>query len=437
MIPSCKMTIKTGVFQHHYSTQWLIIGAGTPVAGVLSIVLVATSAVATGEDAMGPIREYCGTEGHATVHGQVFTRKGRSSVHGRPSPYQRMLSHFWASQHSFVARWQAMELFNSASGGLILQNNIAAFVNPINNMPMYAFNLTSLPLGGSIEKLNPGTTPGNVVTFPCYALEKVAGTGSTSEYNWQYVNSINDAGNTGWRIEWDSVGGQRPVPYVNKYFVDWANVQLAFRGALKRPVKVHVALAQFRNNAGPRRYYYDGTDAVAYDTDASVEEKAANCAVWDHFWANKISNPIRTSKAPETTPAGEVIKFLKHKSFVLGQSTNINEDTLPVQLIHKDFIHIDKLMRCPDLYYPAWYSSAVVGDNLTNSAFEYVNVQDGNLDIHSTVNVFPERTQDIWLLVYADVFDQSKNGAPPDGFTLPDLFPSFDINLRAKFSYNL
>lgn len=394
------------------------------------------------ESAMG-FRPVTGNDGGCMVVKQQFQKK--STTGKKKTMAQMMRLHYLMSQNSLVARWQALTLFNSNPAAYTLKQDFVTGPPASVTMPMYCFNLTSMPINGVNETGQLSAVGTRIVTFPAYTLKK--NLSPSVSYQWTPIVQIH-AGTTGsgtnvtgWEIEWDTINGT-PATTVNQYTADWAKAKFVFKGAAKRPVKIHTALCKFQHSGcGPFRQFYDGTATTIYDN-ASTEQVEDGAIYWDHFWATRVSNPIRHSRKPDNYNLRQPCKMWNHESFVLGEDVSINNDPLPLQATYSRFIRLDKPMKCVEPSIPYVQSANVVGQNLAagGSAFGYVGAQktvgtplNG---LAYTQGPFPQYTADTYLIVWADVYDQSTGGTYADGSLVTDVCPSFDINLEAKFSYN-
>lgn len=388
-----------------------------------------------------------GSKGIVGVLGQQFESKGAWGKKKRT--LEKMIAHWKASQNSYVARWQALTLFNDPVSALRLTQEIRPLDAENNNytmkMPMYCFNLSSLPFNRmSVENSTPVTS----VSFPVYRLQKNHQAASGFDtYSWEVVSGVNNdksgVGNsTGWNVEWDTLNGSAPIQ-TNKYCWDWADIKTAFTGC-KRPTKMHVGLCKFLHT-GPLRKYYTGTDVIEFDSDTNAQESQDEVVAWDHFWSRKVSNPIRTSRKPTNFNEGTPFKIFKHESFVLGQDTSINQDPKPLQAVFNKFYSTGYLYNCDAPSFSFLQGNNIIGDNDGGAAFGFVGVNANPNAINSQPSLFPPRDKDQWLMIWADTYDQWKYDAPTgsagtwsstNSTDYNEYAISFDINLRCKYSYN-
>lgn len=386
----------------------------------------------------------CGSAGAVGVIAQEFESKGKWKVGRKQTELQRMMHHWRSSQNSLVLRWQALTLFNSAKAALQLSNQVNGAAT-INFLPMYAFNLSALGFNRVLPLAGTGALA-NAVGFPMYRLQKnTTGTASTENYTWVAVPTLHGdptgSGNpVGWSVEWDKINGSSPVN-VNTYTWDWADVKLNFSGAPNRPVKIHTGLVHFP--CGPTRQYYDGaTQTVDID---DTTDKVDQTVFWDHFWARKVSNPIRSSRPPSNYLTGPPMRMFKHESFMLGEQGGLNNDPHSIQATMSRYVEGCKNYRIDNPNVSELQTKNIVEDQVgfPQSAFGYVGLDGGSRTINSSQGFYGPREKDTWLVIYADVYDQFKNavgdasGQYPDGTTnIATYSPSFDVNIRCKYSYN-
>lgn len=394
------------------------------------------------ESSMG-FRPVVGNEGGCMVVKQQFQKK--KSTGKAKTKLERMKIAYSMCQNSITARFQGLTLFNTAAATYPLNANYTSATD-ILTMPMYCFNLTAMPVNGITSgDITQAVT--RVVTLPAYRLQKTATTTTLPIYNWTQVSQGHgtSAGNlntvTGWEIEWDTINGNPPVQ-VNRYCVDWMKSKFVFKGASKRPIKMHMAFCKFEHpGAGPVRNFFNGAGVVAQES-VDQDQFTDGTLYWDHFWSTRVSNPIRTSRKPDNYKLRQPCRMWGHESFVLGEDVSINNDPLPLQATYSRFHRFDKPMKCVNTSIPVTQSKNVVGQNLAagGAAFGYVSAEKlagsatGGTGV--TQSAYPAYTADTWLLVWADVYDQSTNGAYADGSLQTDVSPSFDINLVCKYSYN-
>ena len=399
----------------------------------------ATSYAATARPAVNLDRGTCGS---ATVVGQVYRK--RSKTYGRKkAPMQKMLQLARASQNYFISRWQALTTFNSPTGAQILTNEYLT-ASAANFVPLVAFNISACALNYINDTTTLTATPIKVALNPAYRLYHEAG-----QWQWAQLPQVNGGelggnANYNWNLEYDHVNSN-VVTEINTYSHDWTEAKFVFKGANQRPIKIHTALARFEHTgAGPMRMYYNSKTATQETTDSPPEanEIRDGCIFWDHFWATKLANPIRTMKQPMNYNLMKPAHMWNHESFVLGEDVSINNDTLPLQLIDKKFMRFDKIMTCENPNIMQQQMENGITDTTRGSGIGAYPGYDQNPATGPTAGVitsqqaYPQYNKDTYLVVWADVFDQAKDGVYPGGGTNADYSPSFDINLRCRYSYN-
>lgn len=393
------------------------------------------------ESSMG-FRPVTGNDGGCMVVKQQFQKKSTSGR--RRTLAEKMRLHYMMSQNSLISRWQALTLYNSNPAALTLKQDFVTGPPASVTLPMFCFNLTSMPINGVNETGLLSAAGVRIETFPAYTLKKTLS--PSTVYQWTPISQVHGsqsgaAASTAWDIEWDTINGTPPTT-VNQYTVDWAKAKFVFKGAAKRPVKLHTALCSFKHpGVGPLRQYYDGTSINLYDN-TSTDQVEDGALYWDNFWAARVSNPIRTSRRPDNYNLSKPCRMWNHESFVLGEDVSINNDPLPLQATYSRFIRMDKPMRTVQPLVAYSQSNNVIAQNVAagGSAFGYVGAQKtaGNAlsGVAFTQGPYPQYNKDVYLVVWADVYDQSTGGTYADGSLVTDVCPSFDINLEAKYSYN-
>lgn len=394
------------------------------------------------EEVMGEVCPIGGTSGTATNVNQVFTKKFRKHGHHKKSQLAKMLQLFKATQNYIIGRWQALTTFNTASAALLLSNdyetNGGGAGKPQLNFPMYCWNLSAIPL----NRINAAGAV-TISTQPCYRLVK--NFAPTESYAWNQIAQVaggesGTSANYNWAVEYDAIDAA-PVLEVTRYSFDWAQAKFVFKGAGKRPVKIHMAMCRFENNAaGPSRNYVKSGVQNTWDPAPSADQVNDANSYWDTFWANKIGNPIRSFKLPDQYRLRKPTHMWGYESFVLGEDVSINNDPLPLQMVASKFMRFDKLMRSVDTNILQVKRNAGVGDTTGGAIGAFPGYDavpaDPTQGIATLTTPYGPYEKDIYLIVWADVYDQIKDGAGPGGTTATDICPSLDIVLRCKYSYN-
>lgn len=392
-----------------------------------------------GESFVSPLMGTCGT---AQTVGQVFTKRFKATGGHKKTTLKKMIQLFSASQNYLIGRWQALTPFNVASAALLLSNDYETNGGGTGkaqlNLPMYCWNLSALPL----NRIN-ATGAVTIANQPCYRLQK--NFSPTEFYQWNQIGQVNggesgNSANYNWAVEYDAVDAS-PAVEVQRYSFDWAKAKFVFKGAGKRPVKMHMALMSFKHNgAGPNRSYLKSGTQTTWDGTAGAEQINDGNIFWDTFWSNKIGNPIRSYKRPDQYREGRPCHIWNHESFVLGEDVNINTDPLPLQVIASRFMRFDKLMRAQDVNTLQAKRNAGVGDTTGGAIGAFPGYDAIPADPTQGIGLFTtpygEYDKDIYLVVWAEVYDQIKDGVPPNGTVVADICPTFDIMLRCKYSYN-
>lgn len=388
------------------------------------------------------------------VMGQEKRRKSTSLLNRKLTPLQKLLMLQKANQNVLTVRYQMMSAYNATAGAKDLglygfTAGTAGFTAKA--LPMYCWNLTSIPFTRALGNWKS--------TIPCYRLLRydtagtrtVAGvttyTVAANEYHWEAQPQINgdEKGTQGyynWNIEFDQLATS-PAIQTQRWFVEWAKPKISFTGAKNRPCRIHLALAKFMHQGvGPRRMEASASakNVAAtlqfYDTQRTGDEKVDGQMYWDHFWAAKTTHPIKTSMDPEKTGAfrsdNHPVSIFKHESFLIGQDTTFNNDIIPLQYTIDKFIQMQKFMK-----------TTAVETHINNSeqikpgGFGYASNQtDQAAGVNATVPGVEESStayvaydSEIYFLIWSDIYDEGTNAADAN------LHPSFDLNLRARYSY--
>lgn len=351
------------------------------------------------------------TDGHVGGIQQVkFSRSrcGRRERHGVRQLWRKQL----LNQKYMVSRWQSIAGFNQGWGSMWLSHHTTT-ANNVTELPVYAFNLSSLPYQSTTD---PGGTA-IMASLPMYRL-RFDSSQASPKYMW---TSYAGVGNDGegvenvkrWRLEDMNTNEPARNPYWQH---NWADIRMHFIGAKNRPVKIHCYVVSFRDECGPMRQMtgISTEDPVNYD-DSYPETALAqeNDNFWNHYLATKVFSPIRTSKCDY--PRKLIVH--KHESVLLNPDVSINNDTNPVQVVKKWFYRFDQ-------YYKG-VKDDPEGDDIVN-----VSRPEYNNDFKNEVaSLFPKRSADKWLLIVGEVFDRIENSSDTNLTQ-----PSFDINVRCKYT---
>ena len=288
------------------------------------------------------------------------------------------------------------------------------------SLPMFAWDLSSLPVAGVLGDFNH-------YSMPMYQLQKTTATGV---YSWQNVsNNINTARPTGdgyynesghWLItDSGSTPGRQP------YFMhDWSSVKLSIMGATTRTSRVHVDLVEFDNCAvGPCRAYevYNASPSwVKSINDGPLDAESIGSAgvFWDRFWSKKLNNPIYTPEIPKDEQRH--MRVLVRDTIVIGPEVTYNEDTRGRQVQKSYFWKFNEVHNATDpLIVQPFDTINSIGVGAVTQT-DAVNTQ-GHI---SSCNNFGSYKKSKWVLVYADVANI--------GFFNSSVNPSFDIVIKNK-----
>lgn len=298
------------------------------------------------------------------------------------------------------------------------------------NLPMYAFNLGTMPWG-KVSGITTGSVPKKQVV--CYRLRKRLD-GSGWFYDWQQVDGLhNDNTGTSTSKTWDQEyvhgkGTRAPFDCVDNAYHAWDDIKLLIQGAIGVPSWVNVAIGRFTDySLGPVR------DAdVDIDTRNNKSEQAAKItAFWDHFWARKCRNPIISSGYHHVK---KILKFSFHKVIEACPTMTVNSDSRP-KVSMLDIKH--DVNRVEDL---TWQNAQIrnSGQVLANAQtsttnpdyprFGY-NTMYANGDGTNQFGVYPDYKKNDWLFVWAN----NPNQVLANEAQTSTGAPSFDIVIRSKW----
>lgn len=287
-------------------------------------------------------------------------------------------------------------------------------------LPVYAFNLTSLP-----QTLSGGVA---VNTCPFYRLVKLAGiTGTPVQYSYQWVPMMQETNTYAYTIE----NSNTAITNEPNFQHLWSQFNLAYYGATSVPTDVTMEQVSFNGTYGPNRLYYNGgfnqtTAPLAYDSllaGSSSEAWLEASTVWDSWMAGKINHPLQKSVNNSRT---KIYNSHWKDNFRLTEDTTINKDARPVQLIKKNFVRDGRYLRGVSAVgeYDA-ANSVIATDGSVQSGF--------NKTAEYTVSsAFPHRHHDKWMLIYSTNYNNTQDASAPLPSVSTDA--SFDIQVRSKWA---
>lgn len=219
-----------------------------------------------------------------------------------------------------IYRWQSIRSYTNSSETSDIRSLYLDTRPYITNgnvgqlwLPMYAFDLTTLPFNG----YHIGTKYGNrFESCPMYRLKKTteSSTGLASgpayslnpnvhNYTWELQNGMNngptvefiDKSNPLWNPESVVTNGSNAHAYRN----NWNSVDLLFSCTRTEQCKIHVSLVRFKKFAGPRRHYCNqqvfsqtGVPTVVSDDPIDTHNRTDRDVFWESFWDSKVVHPL-------------------------------------------------------------------------------------------------------------------------------------------------
>jgi len=321
-----------------------------------------------------------------------------------------------------IGRWQAFSANNGfvvGEGGLQLLNKADTVANTL-QVPMYAFNLSTLCKGYTAAGSRFWTG------VPMFQLKKVTpASTNASNWYWDYVfGTKNTPQGTGsgpyWNVEETNVvqGTTKSVMH------NWSDIKMVFYGAKNRKHNIKTMICTMDSDISPNRRYADdaGVNVQEYESSTGVigsEEMAGADLFWDHFWADKVGNPIRDMKAK---PKKQYLKVVSSTNTTINADSNTDLDAAPNRVVKEIFLREDRMLNVVSAIDMEAAGPTTVGTNQNPGFNDASNIEE--------CGMFPARDKNKWLIVYSDTcFDQVVNGVWSNQY-----WPSFDINVRGKWS---
>lgn len=327
-------------------------------------------------------------------------------------------------------------------------------------MPMYAFDLTSLPTNVStavatktgyatemvpfyrlVKKTNIGVTAGQ--QGPAYSLAN-----NQRNYYWVPQAGLNngpsadyyDESNLQWSVEKANCNKGTAWCYKN----DWVAVDALFKCDEKSACKVHMSIVRFKNNAGPERNYCNSqvfshtanTTSTTMDSvlPDSGEKTSSNDVFWEAFWDSKVTHPLSSFNMPNKEPK---IEWIKDDVISLRP---FDHDTVdPGHVMHKKSMNIfsgdwvnllssaAEDIRSTGLtgHQPpvaANWDGTATGPSTWDFAYAYgFNPIQRNSDaVQAYINSETDRAKNVWLLIWME-YDRPV-WPPAGGQTIQDAW---------------
>lgn len=296
-------------------------------------------------------------------------------------------------------------------------------------LPCYLFNLTSSPV---TDRINNATQWG--YSYPMYRLFKYVRANAAADATARNYDFAVQAGQTNdgststntYIVEKNITGGATSdttsVKMTDHFIHEWSNVGITLKNTGNTvPKRVHIATVQFRNRyASPLRRYTNtaGTINSTIDTDDATQYTTQADLWWDHFFANKVTNPLRSSIPMR---AGKDVVFKTYECICLEPGSSYPTHT------YKKFIRNGSMYNC-------------VNPDAAEAAHDYqLNTMTTNVDNYNVmattdanrITPFPRREKDTWLMIWADDFSAIDNYDDTLNNTL-----TFDIVVRSKHTFN-
>lgn len=296
----------------------------------------------------------------------------------------------------------------------------------------FAFNLSSL-----------GYQPwSDIKVVPFYRLTKrLNNAGNLANWYWhKQSGALNDALGTSASDIWQKEHLEGYYSNANEYRHDWSDIRLLFQGSVKYPTRVHVYRVKFAHEGlGPDRQYYTRTNVLTTYDVMCADPKEFNEAdyFWERFMLPKIVHPFANTKKTGLTDRKHLV-VLSHEVMSIGSEVTISADVQPLQHMHRMFVRngktygLNDAQNCeaslmPDAAVPP--KCGIKGDGAPG----FSNVT----DINNVAPMGVDRTQDEWLLIVAENYQETGSGYDPEKEVSIDNSPSFDICVRNKYTlYN-
>lgn len=377
----------------------------------------------------------------SVTHTMVKRRKRQRSkqLNSRGARNSRTLRHIADGlQRQMIFRYQSLSPFVGVDTAAHIFSNKAFVVGDKNalRLPVFAFNLSAMP----VRYIRNGAFTTIMTSFPFYQLFKtcpnVAGDTAGRNYYWeeQPKKLGNELGETEVfpaNVSWD-MEKQEHNSQTKHYVHEWSDINILLQAAKKYQTRVHLQIVSFLNGAGPRRRYFSSAEGTKTKDLELVEtdEIAEADYFWDRFLQKKIVHPLAAHQNSDKRPRSMAV--FHSEIYELPIQTTISSAAEPITKHVKLFYTNGasyNLMNAGELEstgYKMINHNAVPSGVQTKVPPGYpteANPTEVDTDVY-----VDSRSADKWLLISGEVFnrDMTENA---------DNYPSFDINVRGKWTY--
>lgn len=362
----------------------------------------------------------------------VIARKGRKYKRS-----ERLLKYLESTLGYRIFRFQACNDFGKATdkGGRIplnFYNTTVPDAKPAIGLPMYCFNLGTMPMGVYADQTGAMTS---LVNSPLFRLFKVKN--SADDYDYVYTWIRQDNYNTGpdgaavtlgqWVQEYYENKQANALPAntaVTKAYHAWDDIKLLIYGSTINPSIVHTAIGKFT-------YLYHGPVRGVPDTypAPNTEDNSRILAFWDKFFARKLRNPLIDGGLHHVS---SILKFSHHKSVEFCPTVDINKDVRP-KIMEMNISHpVNQIVDLHSNKGLARNTQYIVNNTTVKSQSRIGWQAMKNEGNNQEFGVYPKYTSNDFLFIWANNPIQEETNA----YT-PDTDPSFDLLVRSKWETNV
>jgi len=348
--------------------------------------------------------------------------------------------------HTNLFRWQSIRPFSNVDQGIDIRSLLLTpqVARSVANqaltlaMPMYAFDLSTIPvqgLAGAATK-----TGFKYESVPMYRLYKdvfYPGVGATAayalnqnvtNYYWKPQNGLNNGPGSQYLNTcdylWHPEYQEEPPGDVCSHQDRWTSVDVLLKCSRKENCVVHFSTVMLRDDCGPDREYcydqaWDGNANMA--TSKKEHEPVAQThevdAFWESFWDSKLAHPL----AEYHTKKHDFIRFLGDDKITVRAMDGddgglVKPYTHKKSIVYGDGSWTDHYRYATDdstsatLRQPPVYTAYGGGEN--DMAFDYgygYNCRKRYADNEDLYDAAPSvRNNNKWLLIWME------NRVPPD-----------------------
>lgn len=378
-----------------------------------------------------------------TVNDTYVKRTVRSKRSKKPKNMRRYLINQFIknSTQEALFRWQGISKFEQNAMRTYPLLNTTYGTTQI-QLPVYAFNLSALPLRGA----GPSGASVTLRSIPMYRLVKdcyATGAITASNQNYSWVKQVKQFGSNEATTqlfeenEWMDQEKNESNAFCDTYMHNWSDIKLMLQARRKFQTRIHIYIVSFLNECGPRRKFWEinGVNFTERTEDTTVVDTDIQCSndhFWDRFLQRKVVHPLacamqpdkrerhlaihhheicelpcENSDANDSKVANQMRKISYKNNDTYKVTCAIEEETTGFKMVYDNNPVPANGLENP----PGWpYKSGIRSEDTKKSPY------------------VTKASADKWLLIVGETYVR-------DADINTDNYNSFDLVVRSKFTY--